>query len=202
MPSSRLFLEVGLDPTSIAGTITKAQLLQMFSSAAPDTDIGYVIRMAGGVLPDAVSYPELVRFVAVDPTNLKIYFHDGSSWREFGTAGGNLDDGSVALSKLAIGSAPAVGQVIAVKADLSGFDKALAKDVIQDGTFALVKLVSPGASGDYVLMTNSGTRQWVTSANLKNYIGVLDEVNLPVSGVTPGTYGSATEIPILQINDT
>lgn len=38
----RKYIEPGLDPTGVV-CLTKADLLQMFQAAQPDTDIGFII---------------------------------------------------------------------------------------------------------------------------------------------------------------
>ena len=77
MPSTRRYLIAGLDPTGL-DCVSKADLLQMHSAEAPDTDIGFCI--ASETTPDAGTYTELSRFLWIKRSTRELYVHDGVSF--------------------------------------------------------------------------------------------------------------------------
>lgn len=110
----RKYIEPGLDPTGVV-CLTKADLLQMFQAAQPDTDIGFVIVSA--LTPSVAAYPVLERFLWLCTANGTLYRHNGASWVAV-ISQATVSPGSITAAMLDVGKGTAY-QVLAVAPDLS-----------------------------------------------------------------------------------
>lgn len=110
----RKYIEPGLDPTGVV-CLTKADLLQMFQAAQPDTDIGFVIISA--LPPSVATYPVLERFLWLCTANGTLYRHNGASWVAV-ISQATVSPGSITAAMLDVGTGTAY-QVLAVAHDLS-----------------------------------------------------------------------------------
>jgi len=166
MPSSRQFLEEGIDPTGDS-CVSLSTLLQMFRASLPHTDIGYVISAEETALPNVTTYPELARFLvrgtSAGVATGSIYFWNGTSWQLiYGNL--NLHDGTVTIEKLstALGTA---NDIIRVNALGTAFEFISIVNAISNASLPIAKLSGTNPFNG-LLVTESSVVAWMSYADL------------------------------------
>lgn len=158
MPSTRRYLIAGLDPTGLS-CVSKADLLQMHSAEAPDTDIGFCI--ASETTPDAGTYTELSRFLWIKRSTRELYVHDGVS---FGLAHAtiNIPSASITADRLSpSGGSP----YYALAVNSAGTEITLQSvpTLIPTNSLSVTQLTKAGV--DSFLLTFAGVNTWKSLAD-------------------------------------
>ena len=155
------FLRPGLDPTSIIGTLTNAQLLQMWMEGKFAPDVGGFVWAQ--TAPDVVTYPDLATSVwgKLNGSGVRtgeFFWYDGANWQPWELEDGSLTgdafaDQSIGIEKLTPGAALQIPQVKPIAAD--GIQWVDPADIFGVNTIAVNKLAYAPDAG-YVLWSSTG----------------------------------------------
>lgn len=217
----RKYIEPGLDPTGVV-CLTKADLLQMFQAAQPDTDIGFIIVSAPP--PSIATYPALERFLWLCTTDGILRRHNGASWVPI-ISQATITPGSVTSAMLDVGLGTAY-QVLAVAYDLSAVtfqsianvigagitdvgaglqlflqrDGTVAKwraidfNAVANGSIPFTKLSSTGLGSNYLYVSN-GTGGWTAVALPTSPTSLSNIQRTHLDAPNTGTVGQVLTVP-------
>ena len=180
--ASRSFLLPGVDYTSLA-CISMSDLQQGAEYTSPASDIG--LNIVGATVPDVAIYPELERFLWVNPSTGEINFYDGTAWRP-ATAAASIADGTLSLAKLDVSGELAYG-ILRVNSSSTAVEVVAFSSLIADGSIGLSK-ITPSASNGVMVVTDSGTVQWMSYSTFFNTM--LSSATFPITQLSKGPSGA------------
>ena len=181
------FFTPGFDPTSIPGTPSNSQLLQMVQEARPASGAGMFVWSAAA--PDVVTYPDLAKAVwgkttAGVPDGL-FYYYDSTTWQPFKIEPGTLDGDSFAVGSIPVDRLEAGSPNTVLTTNGSGVIAWQSyNDILIDGSIAASKLaVAPDAG--YMLISDTGGT-WIQYSFATRFAAELAVSTVLYSHVTDG----------------
>lgn len=186
------FLYRGFDPTSVVGTPTNSQLLQMIAEAKPTFKQSGMF-VISTTAPDVATYPDLAFAIWLE-LNLgstaltgNQYYYNGTTWVAIPIPVGAITNDSIAddtiqIDKLNV-TGGAANQIIAVNAGATAFEFTTVVSKIANGSLALNKLAPPAAGQ---VIYGVGTT-WTAYSFETLFAAELAVTDIPVSSVVDTT---------------
>lgn len=171
------FIYRGFDPTSVVGTPTNSQLLQMIAEAKPTFKQAGMFVISSSA-PNVVTYPDLAFAIWLE-LNLggtaltgNQYYYNGTTWVAIPLPAGAVTnaaiaDGTIEIDKFSVAGG-AADQIIAVNAGATAFEFTTVVSKIANGSLSITKLAPPTA-GD--VLYGNPSNQWT----LQNLATIIDD---------------------------